>query len=104
MTKVKICGITNLEDAQCAVAAGADAIGFIFADSPRRISPEKARDIRQSLDLGPCVTAGVFVDEDLNRMFELAELVGNGRRLGMCVHGHRLVQRVLAFKDGLFGR
>ncbi len=45
MTWVKICGTTNLADAQLAVDAGAAALGFIFAPSPRRIEPEAARDI-----------------------------------------------------------
>ena len=63
MVKVKVCGITNADDAFAAVALGADALGFIFAPSPRRISPEDARNIIQAIP--PLVkTVGVFVDQD----------------------------------------
>ena len=76
MTKVKICGITNLDDAQAAVGAGADAIGFIFAESPRRISSEIAQEIVHGLDLEGAVAVGVFVDETPEHMVEVARFVG----------------------------
>jgi phosphoribosylanthranilate isomerase len=42
---VKICGITSPEAAEAAVAAGADALGFVFAESPRQVTPERAREL-----------------------------------------------------------
>ena len=62
MTKVKICGIKNLQDAIFAVDYGADAIGFVFAKSIRKVSKEKARAIVRKLP--PFVTTvGLFVNE-----------------------------------------
>lgn len=70
--RVKICGITRLEDAQAAVRFGADAIGFVFADSPRQISPKKAREI--SRKIGPFVTrVGVFVNEPVKRVLSVMD-------------------------------
>jgi phosphoribosylanthranilate isomerase len=72
---VKICGITNYEDASIAVGLGAGALGFIFADSPRQITPQKARDIIRAMP--PFVkTVGVFVDEGTAAIREIIHYCG----------------------------
>jgi phosphoribosylanthranilate isomerase len=80
---IKICGITSIEDAEMVVAAGADAIGFVFAESPRRISAQTARDIIQRL--APSVEKiGVFVDATGSEMAETMEVAGLS---GVQLHG-----------------
>ena len=76
MTLVKICGITNLDDALAAVAAGADALGFNFyKPSPRYITPQHARAIVEQLP-DSVLTVGVFVNEDLDSVRAIAREAG----------------------------
>jgi phosphoribosylanthranilate isomerase len=77
--RVKICGITNLEDAEAVVRFGADAVGFIFYEkSPRFISPEKAGDIIDRLP--PFITrVGVFVNSHKDLVMERIESLGLDR-------------------------
>jgi|TARA_B110000240_G_C13389869_1_gene406282 phosphoribosylanthranilate isomerase len=74
-TRVKICGITNVEDANSAVAAGADAIGLVFYKaSPRYISISLAKQITDSIS--PFINCvGLFVDADDTYIHEVIEKV-----------------------------
>ena len=78
MTWVKICGMTNLEDALSAVEAGADAVGFVFYEkSPRNIPVEAAREISEKLP-NNVEKIGVFVGDDVDplRVLLQARLTG----------------------------
>jgi phosphoribosylanthranilate isomerase len=73
--KIKICGITNAEDAWAAAELGADMLGFVFAESRRRISPEDAGRIVQTLP--PFVTpVGVFRNPEEEEVTAAAEASG----------------------------
>ncbi len=72
---VKICGITSEDDALFAVAMGADAVGFVFAPSPRQIAPQKVFDITRRLP-PEILTVGVFRDELPQRVIEIAHKSG----------------------------
>ena len=75
---VKICGITNEEDALLAVALGADALGFIFAPgSQRQVTPETVGAILHRLPPG-VLTVGVFRDEQKERVVEVVNTLGLG--------------------------
>jgi phosphoribosylanthranilate isomerase len=63
MTRIKICGITNIEDAMKAAELGAHAVGFIFSEGPRRVNPEIVKSISSALP--PFISKiGVFVNEE----------------------------------------
>src|SRR3954468_21506507 len=75
---VKICGLMTTEHAVHAAETGADLVGFVFAPSKRRVTPEQAREIVASVrarDLQP-LTVGVFVNETPARIREIADYVG----------------------------
>lgn len=81
---VKVCGTTSESDALLAVALGADAVGFIFAPSPRQIAPVVAADIVRRLP-PEVLTVGVFRDESPTRVCEIVHRVGLGAAQ---LHGH----------------
>jgi len=75
MVRVKFCGITDIEDARQAVLLGVHALGFVFAPSPRQVSPEKARVIINSLP--PFIqVVGVFLDQDPAGVRDIAAFCG----------------------------
>lgn len=106
MIKVKICGITNLEDALTAIDAGADALGFVFhPQSPRHVFPEQAAAIIRHLP--PFVqTIGLFVDEPLDMVNAAADQCGldviqlhGMERPGYCDSVRRRVIKTFRMKD-----
>jgi phosphoribosylanthranilate isomerase len=72
---IKVCGTTCEDDALLAVALGADAVGFVFAPSPRQIAPQIAGDIAKRLP-PEIVTVGVFQNEPPERVLSIAHLAG----------------------------
>jgi phosphoribosylanthranilate isomerase len=81
---VKICGITSEEDALLAVAMGADALGFVFAPSPRQVRPSGVADILKRLP-PEVLTVGVFRDESAIRIGEIINYTG---LIGAQLHGN----------------
>ena len=78
MTFVKICGITNMDDAHAAVAAGADLLGFNFyKPSPRYITPQHAREIVRRFPTG-VLKVGVFVNQELAEVQTIMREAGLG--------------------------
>jgi phosphoribosylanthranilate isomerase len=91
MTWVKICGMTNLEDALVAVGAGADAVGFVFYEkSPRKIGVEAAREIVEKLP-ERVEKVGVFVDLESEQIREIVLAVG---LTAVQLHGKRSAESV----------
>jgi phosphoribosylanthranilate isomerase len=85
---VKICGTTSEDDALLAVAMGADAIGFIFAPSPRQIAVSKAGDIAKRLP-PEIITIGVFRNDAPQRVVEVVQTAGLD---GAQLHGHETAE------------
>lgn len=80
---IKICGITSLEDAEAAIAAGADALGFVFAESLRRIAFDDAyKIVRQTPKTVEKI--GVFVDAEFEQVLSVIQ---SARLTGVQLHG-----------------
>lgn len=71
MVRVKICGLTTLNDAEISVKYGADALGFVFAESKRQMKPKQVWNIIRNLPIFT-VKVGVFVNEDPDRILDIA--------------------------------
>lgn len=85
---VKICGITSEADALLAIGMGADAVGFVFAPSPRQVAAATVADIVKRLPHG-VLTVGVFRDEARQRVVEIANQIGLG---AVQLHGHETAE------------
>jgi phosphoribosylanthranilate isomerase len=96
MVKVKVCGIASPEDAGVAADAGADAIGLVFAESPRKVSMERAREIAAALPEG-ILKVGVFVDAKLEEVLRISREVGLDYAQ---LHGDESPEAVAAVRDG----
>lgn len=95
MTKVKICGIGSLNDAVFAADYGADAIGFVFVKSKRKISKEKVRSIVRKLP--PFITnVGLFVNETVENMEETCRFCGLD---AIQLHGNEAPEVLNKLKD-----
>jgi phosphoribosylanthranilate isomerase len=95
MVFTKVCGITNPGDARVAADAGADAIGLIFAESPRKVSLEEARKVSVGLPEN-ILKVGVFVDAEPGEVLEIAR--GVGLDLAQ-LHGDEMPEAVAAIRN-----
>ena len=99
MVRVKVCGIKEIEDARVAADAGADAIGLVFAESPRKVSVERAREIAAALPEG-VLKVGVFVDAEPKEVLSISREVGLDYAQ---LHGDEEPETVAAIRDGGVG-
>lgn len=100
MTWTKICGTTNLADAILAVSAGADAVGFIFASSPRQIQQETAAEIIEVLP-NKIAKIGVTVNQSPEAVAKLAQNLG---LTGVQLQGDEPADQLRAYRSALAPR
>ncbi len=95
MTKIKLCGLTREEDIAAVNCWQPDYIGFVFANSRRRVTPEQARHLKDGLD--PHIKAvGVFTNEPVSFIIELCE---TGVIDVIQLHGDETEEYILALKQ-----
>jgi phosphoribosylanthranilate isomerase len=99
-TWIKTCGTTSVADAIAEVEAGADAVGFVFAPSKRRITPAKAQEIIRELP-ATVERIGVFVDESADGVRAVAEQAG---LTGVQLHGNEPPEFVAGLSSAAGGR
>src|SRR5947209_14460605 len=101
MTWIKICGTTNAEDAQLAVSAGADAVGFVLHEgSKRNVNAETVRNISASMP-GHIEKIGVFVNAPADR---IETVVKNSGLTGVQLHGNETAEFARNLFDRLGGK
>ncbi len=93
-TWIKICATTCIEDGLASIAAGADALGFVFAPSPRRISAGQAREIVRQLP-ATIESIGVFCNESLERVTQVME---EAKLTGIQLHGEETAAFITEMK------
>ena len=107
MVRIKICGICDARAATTAGEAGADLLGFHFCSSSRRITPEEAKAIVDTIDVRPKIV-GVFIDQTPDEVRDIAAFVGLDL---LQLHGSeppgfdagRPVMKVIKVRDGIVG-
>src|SRR5215472_9925695 len=92
-TWIKFCGTTCVDDALSSIEAGADALGFIFAPSKRRVTPEQAQQIISELP-DEVERIGIFMN---STAMEIASVVSQVALTGIQLHGEEFVPEVYAF-------
>ncbi len=100
MTWIKICATTNLRDAQASIAAGANALGFIFAPSPRQIETGTAAEIVAALP-AEIEKVGVFVNQTPERVAVVTAQLG---LTGCQMHGDETPEQLANYRQALGGR
>lgn len=98
-TWIKICATTCIEDALASIDAGANALGFVFAPSQRRVSPEQAKAIVAELPAG-IERVGVFNDETAERVAEIVKQVG---LTAVQLHGNETLESLHRLLSSLKG-